>query len=218
MEVRKTTNPRKALTMDTSLVLCVQHDAETHTSWEVFSRHFYCEFFRRYPEDPVLFTRCERQHWKDDDFAPSEDPDDEVAPGWFVRTSTVWRHYRFYTPTDRIWVYTHARPQLDSTRWRTDPRVHALVKELGDAAAAPHVRLVFTKVPTGVRWTILGLRRETLEVTLEVEPILAELAAVARGETPESPSPILALFQAGTVKTFAELRAYVDAWRKEVPP
>lgn len=201
--------------MQFNLVLRVRHDAMYSYSWEIFSEQFYREFFRRYPEDAVLFQPRGGRYWLDSEFVPSEDPDDEVTPGWFIRKAGS-SGYRFYNPKDDVWVYTKPRLTSSDVKWRTDERVHALVKEMEGKAAAPHLRLILTKVPVGGEWRIYSSPNgEELEFRILLEPVLDELATVARGETPESPSQFLALFQEGTVKTYAELSEYVGTWLNE---
>lgn len=203
--------------MQFNIVLRVRHDAMYSYASEIFSEQFYREFFRRYPEDPVLFEprRVDKEEW-DATFVPSADPDDDIG-GWFLRTVFRGGRYRFYNPAENVWVYTKENLTIDHKDWRVDERIHALVEEMGSAAAAPHLRLFLTKVPVGGQWRIhASPNGEELDFRIVLEPLLDELATVARGETPESPSQFLALFQTGTVKTLAELLDYVTTEMNEV--
>lgn len=224
MDLWKSTNLRKVCpfrqhtaTMQFNIVLRVRHNAMYSYAWEIFSEQFYREFFRRYPEDPVLFEprRFDKEEW-DTKFVPSADPDDEIN-GWFLRTVFGGGRYRFYNPTENVWVYSKRELTIRHDDWRVDERIHELVEEMGEAAAAPHMRLFLTQVPVGGQWRIYSSPNgEELEFRILLEPILAELATLARGETPESPSQFLKLFQDGTVKTVPELIDYVTKEMNEV--
>jgi hypothetical protein len=177
--------------------------------WELFSEQFYAEFFRRYPEDPVMFPGGRTSDARGCPFVPSADPEDEILPGWTLRRSPG--SLRFYhKPTDE-WIDIGSPIEYETT-WRTDPRVHALVTDLGPAAASPGLWWEFVDIPsdTLVR-TRTRVSGEDVEYQIDKDRLLDDLAAVARGDPPAAPSQFLPLFLDGTVKTYTDLRAYVKS-------
>lgn len=158
----------------------------------IFSWDFFLEFFRRYPDDPVLFPDGRSKHAPHPSLMGctlSEDPEDEFVTDWVVRHSERFP-LAFYNVKEDRWVWPTNLVISMTNRWRTCPRVQALVRELGiDTAQSSWVEI--WHAPIDAEWSVTGRDYNGYEVLtwhIPESKIISEMAMVYRGE-PISPHP-----------------------------
>lgn len=158
----------------------------------LFSWDFFLEFFRRYPDDPVLFPDGRGKYAPHHTLSGrtlSEDPEDEFVPDWVVRRSE-FVPLAFYNVKEDRWVWPTNLVFTKTNRWRTDPRIQALVREKGvDATQSAWVEI--WHAPIDAEWSVIEKDYSGSEVLIWGIPkskIIAEMAMVYRGE-PISPHP-----------------------------
>lgn len=147
-----------------------------------FSGEFILEFFRRYPEDGVMFPRGRTTelpyfNWKPEHYAHRAD--DTLVPGWTVYNMP---YPSFLHKETGMWVHSHGCTEVNN-EWRTDPRVIALVREMGYRAAGdPGANLRINYAPVDVKWWVekFNDEGEVLHAKLPYERIIAELAGLLR--------------------------------------
>jgi hypothetical protein len=148
----------------------------------VFSLEFVLEFFKRYGADPVMFpggiTRVV--------YTCTVPTDTTSIPGWIVHQAPVPVFENIETGE---WVYT-PEPYERGEAWRTDPRVLALVEEMGIYIASHRESLLMIEVvPKDCTWEVVRHTMDSAESvkwTFPTDRVIRELRALLRGvEVPD---------------------------------
>lgn len=151
-------------------------------SCSVFSLEFYLEFLKRHGADPMLF----RAGAPFDTRVTCEEPLESSVPGWVPYCP---EYPVFHKTETNVWFYTDDAIRAGDA-WREDPRVQALVDEMGLEAASGHrARLRYYYTPTDCTWSVVKMDGEGEYIRWEfpTDRIVSDLRSMALGKAVQDP-------------------------------